>query len=173
MTFAPRSAAIIIGAFMVAPAFAEETRELGAHEHGAATLEVAVEGDAIEMMLEVPAENIVGFEHSPETDEQKAAIEEATEQLSDPLALFSVPGEAGCEVTSSEVEVHQEGDHMGFEGAYALRCADVAAIDAIDTQLFNLYPTIEEIDVSYATAAGQGAAELEADSSVLELSSAQ
>ena len=146
-----------------------EKRELGAHEHGAATLQVAVEGDTIEMMLEVPGENIVGFEHAAETDEQKAAVEAQKETLGDPLALFVVPDGAGCDVASAEVELHQEGDHNAFEAAYALRCADPAAVTAIETRLFELYPSLEEIEVEYATPAGQGAGELEPGAASLAL----
>ena len=166
-------AALCLSASALAPsAFAEEKRELGSHEHGAATLQVAIEGDGVEMALEVPGENIVGFEHAPETDEQKAAVEAERERLADPLALFVLPEDAGCEVASAEVELHQEGDHNAFEAEYELTCSNVGAIAAIETRLFEMYPTLEEIDVEFATAAGQGGGELEPDAASLALPAA-
>ena len=155
--------AVVAGGVLLQPALADEKRELGSHEHGAATLQVAVEGGTVEMMLEVPGENIVGFEHAAETDEQRAAVEAERGRLADPLALFTLPEAAGCEVASAEVELHQEGDHNAFEAEYALTCADPAAITTLETRLFELYPTIEEIELEYATPSGQGAAELTAD----------
>ena len=146
-----------------------ETRELGAHEHGHVALQIAVEGDAVEMILEAPGADIVGFEHAPETDGQTAEVEAALETLSDPMALFVLPDAAGCTVEAAEVELHQEGDHNAFEAEYTLRCADAAAVTEVGTKLFDLYPSIEEIEVEYATPAGQGAGELEPDDAVLSL----
>ena len=161
ITTAALLAAAASGAALAEDKHDHEKRELGAHEHGAVELRVAVEGDTVEMMLEVPGNDIVGFEHAAETDEQKASVEAEKERLGDPLALFVVPAAAGCEVASAEVEHHQEGDHSAFEAEYALTCADPAALTTIETRLFELYPTIGEIDVEYATPAGQGAGELE------------
>ena len=148
---------------------AAEKRELGSHEHGAATLQLAVEDDTVEIVLEVPGRNIVGFEHAPETDEQGAAVEEARRRLADPLSLFSMAGATGCTVAEAEVELHREGDHNAFEASYALSCGDAVAITGIGTTLLELYPTIERIEVEYATPAGQGAGELTADAPFVAL----
>ena len=80
---------------------AEEKRELGRHEHGHVTLEIAVDGDRLTMALEAPGESIVGFEHAAETDEQKAAVEAAKTQLADASALFAPSAKAGCTNVSS------------------------------------------------------------------------
>ena len=146
---------------LAAPLAAQETRELGAHSHGHVTLQVAVDGDAVEMVLEAPGVDIVGFEHAAETDEQTAAVEAARATLSDPTALFVLPESAGCAGEPAEVELHQEGEHTAFEVTHRLVCADPSALTEIGARLFELYPSIEEIDVEYATPAGQGAGELE------------
>ncbi|MEM7488966.1 MAG: DUF2796 domain-containing protein [Pseudomonadota bacterium] len=142
------------------PALAE-TRELHAHEHGHVTLQVAVDGQTVEMMLEAPGADIVGFEHVAETDEQKAAVDAARADLSDPMALFVLPEAAGCTGAAAEVELHQDGDHNAFEAAYSLTCTNPSALTEIETRFFDLYPSVEEIDVEYVTPAGQGAGELE------------
>ena len=161
----------IVVASLAGPALAQETRELESHEHGHVTLQIAVEGSSVEMALEAPGKNIVGFEHAAETDEQRAMVSEAEGQLSDPLALFELPQAAGCETTASEVELHIEGTHSAFEAKYALECADPSALTSIGTTLFEIYPTIEEIEVEYATPAGQGAGELEPGSATLTIPS--
>lgn len=53
-----------------AAANAETERQHGAHEHGAAKLLIAQEGEHVEIILETPAYNIIGFEHMPSTEEQ-------------------------------------------------------------------------------------------------------
>ncbi len=150
-----------LSAFAVGQPVVAQTRDLHAHEHGHVTLQVAVDGESVEMILEAPGADIVGFEHSAETDEQKAAVQEAMADLADPMALFILPEAAGCTGEAAEVELHQEGDHNAFEVEYSLTCTDPAALTEIETRFFELYPSVEEIEVEYATPAGQGAGELE------------
>ena len=49
-----------------------EKRQLGSHEHGVSTLQIALEGQYIQMELESPANDIIGFEHLPKNNKQKA-----------------------------------------------------------------------------------------------------
>jgi hypothetical protein len=112
------SIAIFAAACALGPwqAAAEERRQLGAHEHGHSVLNVAIAGDRIEMELMAPGMDIVGFEHAPETAEHKAEVEEAEAILSDPLALFVLPDDAGCVLETAAVELEAEGEHEGQHG---------------------------------------------------------
>ena len=167
--FLPVLASALIAGTFALPALAEETRELDSHEHGHVTLQIAVEGSDLLVSLEAPGESIVGFEHVAETDEQKAAVDAARQTLTDADALFTLPDEAGCSSRSAEVELHQEAEHNAFEATYAFTCSDMNALTSLSVSLFTLYPSIEEIDVDYATPAGQGSQELEADAPTLDL----
>ncbi|MGZ9809638.1 zinc uptake protein ZrgA [Pseudoroseicyclus sp. H15] len=97
----------------------DEHRELGAHEHGVSTLDIAIEGSDIALMLHAPGADIVGFEYEAESDEDVAAVEAALQTLSDPLALFDFGADAGCTVSAAEAEVvhgdHDEHDHEHAE----------------------------------------------------------
>jgi len=64
-----------------AVATANTERDLDSHEHGAAVLNVALDVGAVFMELETPWNNLVGFEHNPSTDEQKAQVAEAMKIL--------------------------------------------------------------------------------------------
>lgn len=44
----------------------------GAHEHGHARLQMAVEENRIDLMLNSPAYNLAGFEHGARTEAEKA-----------------------------------------------------------------------------------------------------
>jgi hypothetical protein len=92
----------------------EEHRELGAHEHGHGTLNIAVEDKRVSMELEVPGMDIVGFEHAATSDGQKAALEKAKAELAKPLSLFKLPAAAACSVKEANVALeaeHEDGDH--------------------------------------------------------------
>ena len=112
LLFVGTALAIVLSASAVLNA--EETRrELGAHEHGHSTLNVAIEGGAIAMEFIAPGADIVGFEHPAASDEDKAAVDEAVAKLESPLELFVVNAEANCAVEHAHIEIHAEGhdDH--------------------------------------------------------------
>jgi hypothetical protein len=94
---------------VAAAAVAEDThRELGPHAHGHGTLNIAIENTRVSLELEVPGMDIVGFEHSAESAEQKAAVDKATKLLAEPLALFKLSPSAGCKVTEAHVVLEAE-----------------------------------------------------------------
>ena len=86
----------------------EGHRELGPHVHGHGTLNIAIEDKRVSMELEVPGMDIVGFEHAPSTDDQKAAVEKAKARLEKPLGVFSLPAAAGCTVAEAKVAIEAE-----------------------------------------------------------------
>lgn len=87
------------------------------HEHGAASLNMVLEGETLNMEFVSPAVNLVGFEYEPATSEEEAAVEEALAQLEDGAALFTPAEAAGCELSSQEVEreVTSEDGHSDEE----------------------------------------------------------
>ena len=87
---------------------AESVRQLGPHQHGHGSLNLAVEGQTVQMALEVPGADIVGFEYEATTAEDRAKIQGAEEKLAQPLALFVLPRNAGCKVTSAKVVIARE-----------------------------------------------------------------
>ena len=102
--------------FTASSAVAAERRELGAHQHGHGTLNIAVDGNKISMELEAPGADIAGFEHEAKSDKDKAAIKSATEKLEKPLALFKVPDAAKCAVSEAKVKLEaEEHDHEGHD----------------------------------------------------------
>jgi len=89
---------------------AGEHRQHGAHEHGVAHLNVAVEGNNLVIELFSPAANIVGFEHHPKTKAQKIQVEEAREKLGAAEMLFKLPTQAQGRLVSSNVDTNIDSD---------------------------------------------------------------
>jgi hypothetical protein len=78
----------------------------GAHQHGHADLQVALDGNQIDLIFTSPAYNLLGFEHRARTEDQKALVREATAWL-ERTPLINTP-DANCTVTSVEV-YHEAG----------------------------------------------------------------
>lgn len=98
------------------PAAQASEEQHGAHVHGVGQLNLAWDGEEVEIELIAPGVDIVGFEHAPESAEDKRAVEAAAERLRDASALFAFPAAAGCALEEAEVESglledHDEHDH--------------------------------------------------------------
>ena len=165
---------------LVVPAAALAQYAHGAHEHGAAELTVALDGQALVIELISPLDNLVGFEHAPANDTQRAALVEAGRLLSDADAMFALPVAAACRFEHADIEspwpmaamapaagqaghAHAHptrGDHEEAVVTYRYTCAQPAALQRIDVRAFARFPRLREIRVEHATARGQGAAVL-------------
>ena len=166
------SASVLSLAFLASPARASGEP----HEHGRATLNMAVEGDELELEFEIPGADSVGFEHHAETAEDKAAVKRAMETLSDASTLVVLPAGAGCAIEEVEVEAegfeeHKgHGGHGGFHAHYHFECASIGKLETVEVRALKTFPALEHLDVQIVTDAGQKAMELEAgDSPVVSL----
>ncbi|WP_108814144.1 zinc uptake protein ZrgA [Loktanella sp. Alg231-35] len=92
------------------PAFADDTRQLDAHEHGVSALNMAIDGTTVALELHAPGADIVGFEYAAESDADLAAIDAAITALGAPLDLFVMPQAAACVVTAAQAAL--EGEEM-------------------------------------------------------------
>ena len=86
-----------------------------AHVHGEAELTFSIEERRIEIQLESPAANIVGFESKAESPEQQQVVVQAREKLEAGQQLFTFTG-ATCHRESVAVDVsgvmaEAEGEH--------------------------------------------------------------
>ncbi len=101
----------------------QEHRQHGAHVHGIAALNLALEGREVHIELDSPAANIVGFEHAPSSEADHAALDKAVATLKDGDRLFRFNDDSGCRMERANVttalleEEHDEhaeghsGDH--------------------------------------------------------------
>lgn len=79
----------------------EKVEHIGAHVHGVAALNIVLEGDDLDVMLESPAMNVVGFEHKPVSDEHFEQSHKALHTLKD--IEWLVIDKGGCKVNEAEV----------------------------------------------------------------------
>ncbi|WP_207884696.1 DUF2796 domain-containing protein [Pseudomonas sp. 30_B] len=164
-----------------------EHGSLGKHEHGVAQLNVALDGKTLELEMDSPAMNFVGFEHAATSDADKATVAAVQAQLKQPLKLLNLPASAQCSVQSVELSSplfgdapkaeedhdheHADGDHDEHEGHqhadidahYQLTCAQPQDLAGLNfAPLFKRFPATQKIQVQLIGPNGQKGAELTA-----------
>lgn len=152
----------------------DEHASLAAHEHGAAQLNVALEGQRLELALESPAMNLVGFEHAAKTDADKTKVAAARSQLEQPQALFGLAA-GDCSVSTQELqsplftedghndhhEYAKDSEHSDIHAHYSLDCQKPEKLKQLDLgELFKRFPATEKIQVQLIGPNGQQGLEL-------------
>ena len=173
------------------PVFAEETRQLDAHEHGVGQLDIAFDGKQISMELHAPGADIVSFEYAAESAEDRAKVDAAIVMLARPLDLFVLTEAAGCTIVQASAELeseegqadheddhgdadHQEKNvgeagHTEFHAEYLLACADPGAVTEITFTYFDVFPNALEVEVQLISNKGATSFEVERDAPTLDL----
>lgn len=142
--------------------------EPAAHVHGAASLQVAIDGKNLTLNLESPLNNFVGFEHAPRTEKQKAAVRAMAERLNQPASLFIASPAAACTPLSVKLESPvleptkpSAGDgHADLDGEFVFRCEHPEALRALEVGLFQAFPRLQRVDAQVAGPRGQSAVRL-------------
>ena len=181
------------------PVFAEETRQLDAHEHGVGQLDIAFDGKQILMELHAPGADIVSFEYAAESAEDRAKVDAAIVMLARPLDLFVLTEAAGCTIVQASAELeseegqadhedehddhedddHEDADHQEknvgeaghteFHAEYLLACADPGAFTEITFTYFDVFPNALEVEVQLISNKGATSFEVERDAPTLDL----
>lgn len=164
----------------------------GAHEHGAGELNVALEGQELVVELLLPLDNLVGFEHAPTNDAQRAALVAAGRRLRDAGAMFALPAAAACSFGHVDIESPwpmvapapgqggqtragdaqaqpARGNHEDVVVTYYFTCTQPQALDRLEVRAFAQFPRLRQLRVEHASARGQGATVLVPSAATLAL----
>lgn len=151
------------------PAFAAEK-----HVHGEAELFIVVVEQQIMIEMESPADNIVGFEHAPQTQEQKDRVASSLKTLNEYQHLVELTTKAGCTQTEASVESpfdthkkhddhhhghnhhHDESGHSAFFIRYTLNCQNTGSIEQLEVTAFKHFKGFEKITVNWVNNNQQG-----------------
>jgi hypothetical protein len=155
-----------------------EHGSLGAHEHGVGRLSAVLDGQTLELDLDSPAMNLVGFEHAATSDADKKKVAAVRAQLEKPQALFNL-ADAKCSLAQQELESplfgdepehagHDEDDdggehheHSEIHARYQFTCVAPGALTHLDlAPLFKIFPATQKIQVQLIGPSGQQGAEL-------------
>jgi hypothetical protein len=157
------------------------TENPGAHRHGHAQLQVAVEANRVDLIFTSPAHNLAGFERDARTPEEEQRLEDIAEWLSSqPLVDMNA---GSCTVTAAEVHAsgaphdrhhqdhhdhhdhdddgHGQEGHREYEVTQQLDCSDMSADQTFTAEVMARFPEIEVLSVQWVSETAQGSARLE------------
>lgn len=137
----------------------------GAHVHGVAKLDIAVDSKTLTIQLESPLDNFVGFEHAPRTDAKRKLTDAAIAKLRAAASMFKINPAAQCRLRNVELssaalklgkpdpQEEKEG-HSDIDGSFEFVCVDAAKATYVDVALFE-FSHLQRIEAQVATANGQ------------------
>ena len=137
-----------------------------------AKLNAVLDGNTLELELDSPAMNLVGFEHSATSDADKAKVAAVRQLLEQPLKLFGLAAAAGCKEDAQELQSPLFGDaakadddgdehehghqHSDINAHYQLNCSAPEKLTQLDlTPLFKTFPATQKINVQLIGPSGQ------------------
>ena len=124
-----------------------------AHKHGASELEITIEGNRVQIRLQSPMEDLVGFERKPRNDRERDLIKSMNAQLANGARLFVLPAAAGCVLKAHESSapildqkaVSRDSDHADVSADWAFECAAPKAVKSITVNLFDDFTRMKSI----------------------------
>ena len=161
---------------------AHHSHNAAAHQHGLGHLDLALEGQQLILELRIPAEDLLGFEHAPQTPGQQAQLEALQATLKQPTKLFTLPAAAQCSADAIELQstlfaepAHSGDDadaahqHADVSAHYHFSCARVESLDQLEVTLFQRFPGSARLVLQAITPNGQYGGELNADNNRIAL----
>lgn len=156
----------------------DEHREHGAHLHGQLEVNIARDGNSLEIAMESPLHNLLGFEYQPKTAQEKEAFAAMLGQL-EAAQSFIFQAKASCKLEDSSIQIgghdaaefleHGESGHNDLMADYHFSCENLDAAPELATRIFALYPETQAVTVNLLTEKGQNQVKLNADANKLAL----
>ena len=144
-------------------------RELGAHQHGAAEMTLVLQGSLLSINLNLPAMDVLGFERAAKTEQEQHQLGQAVADLRDAKKMLTLTPAAMCELSDAEVQsgllsTEQVGNgHADFLVYYEFTCQAPEKLSSVDASVFNRYPSITALQLTWIIDAQQGLETLSPD----------
>lgn len=164
---------IAVMALFSAPSYA------AVHQHGVGTLQVLQAGKDWQFVLQLPASDVLGFEHTAQTEAQLSAVAASRNTFDDFHALFTL--DKKCSVVEMVVEVptiftaaatheheehsHDNDKHEDFRAAYLLKCAN--GINKATFNGFAIFQALHTVNAHWVTMNQQSAVKLSGNQAVI------
>lgn len=151
----------------------------GAHEHGKAELDIAIDGTKVVIAFESPADSIYGFEHDAKSAKDIATRENAAAVLKDAASLFQFPAALTCALTESKIETwvvetpkdkkSKHGEHGEVHANYTYTCAKSPTGSKLIVALTDKFPKLREIAVQLVSDQKQSGSTIKATAKTIDL----
>lgn len=142
--------------------------QLGAHVHGSGYLQIAAVENQMQVLLQVSAGDIVGFEHKPRDQAQQQALEEAVHFLSSGEWVRPL-NDKPCTLNEADTHATQlDPEHSGhgdFYTSLTFECHADVTVAGVNVLLFDKYPSVETLAVEWLFNDTAGTTQIGADNS--------
>jgi Protein of unknown function (DUF2796) len=153
------------------PSAAKRGHQHGAHVHGTAKLDIAVEERTAMVEFEAPAASIMGFEHKAKTtaDQRKQAM--ALDLLKNKIGSMLIFESAlGCSFLPTSLDVVQQSDeHAEVHGLFVVTCDSPLTGSKVRFAFTETFPAIRTVNVQVVAATQQVGATIKQDRGVVEV----
>lgn len=165
---------ILLLSTITSVAFAEEIRQVDKHEHGTGELNIAVEGDSIELEFILPGFDVVGFEYKASSETDIAKIRNALMTFKDPDNMFLFPDKAQCALTGFDAKLIEEHEdehehedesekdsHSAFYAKYSLNCEYMNLLLIAQFTYFDSFSNSSELEIQFVSKVGSTSFEID------------
>jgi hypothetical protein len=135
-----------------------------AHDHGAAKINLGIEGSGGTVEFEAAADPVIGFEHKPKNAAEQKKVDAALSTLKTRFAeLVILPAGLGCKFTPVKAHYEVEGTHAEVHAEFKLQCAKPLKGAEVRFGVSKMYPEIEDVQVQAISETGQTGATIKKD----------
>jgi hypothetical protein len=154
--------ACVTALFTIKAGAGESTGEFeshSAHQHGVTTINVAIEKQQLDVSIESPAIDMLGFEHAPGSEKDRTAIQRIATLLRKGNLLFIPNSTAQCSLRSQTVaqpeweehddkHIETDAEHSEYKAKYKFECKHVAALEKLEIRLDSVLLTSGKLIVN-------------------------
>ena len=149
----------------------------GPHEHGVARMNLAIDGQQVQVSILVPLESLLGYERAPRDATEKAQAAALLERLKQAQEVIVTPAAAQCRpaqaaqlkapLLEGQGGAQQHGD---LDGLYQLVCAQPSELRTLEVSLFEVSRRISRVQVQVAGPKGASQTTLRRNKRQIKLS---
>ena len=161
----------VVGLSWAVAGTTKKRHQHGAHEHGTAAVNIAIEERTAIIELTAPAGSIVGFEHQAKSAADQTTQAKALDLLRNNMdSMVVIDPTLGCRFSPTKIDVVQQGaEHAEVHGTFAVSCQLPLAGSKVRFGFSKTFPEIQTVHVQLVGGTQQVGASIKRDKGELEV----
>ncbi len=149
----------------------KQRHQHGAHVHGTAAVNIAIEERTATIEFTAPADSVVGFEHQAKSAADQTMQAMALDRLRNNIdSMVVVDPALGCRFSPTKVDVvQQDAEHAEVLGTFAVSCHAPLAGSKVRFAFTKAFPRIQTVNVQLVGVTQQVGASIKRDKGELEV----
>jgi Protein of unknown function (DUF2796) len=160
-----------LGLSWAAAGTTKKRHQHGAHEHGTAAVNIAIEERTATVELSSPADGVVGFEHQAKSTADQKTQATALDLLRNKIDSMVILDPAlGCRFSPTKVDVvQQDTEHAEVHGTFTVSCDAPLAGSKVRFGFTKTFPRIQTVNVQVVGVTQQVGVSVTRDKGELEV----